>query len=231
MLDFYEDCAVPNLSKNDIKQLQNVLSKPRFLRYVQACNGNHQQAIDLYRWNLVLSGNFLISIHTTVVTLRNGIVEAIAHVYGEEWPWSRAFRRSLPKRQRKSLRNSCDRVEKKGKGRVVGKVVADMSLYFWQGMLAPRHHAIIWDAHLKTAFPNIPSGQNTQKNREKLLQHVIQMRELRNRIAHYEPIFPNNLTQELTNMEEIVSWRSQVTANWMKTLHDLDSLIASDPRQ
>lgn len=219
---------MPNLKTDDILQLQNVLSEEQFSRYLRACNNNYQQAVNLYRWNLIVSGNFMIPVHIAVVTLRNAIVEAVTRVYGEEWPWSDEFRLSLPEDHKKYLLKEADKREH---NKIVSEVIADLNLYFWERMLTNRQHVPIWRQQFKTIFPNAPYRQGEEKNRKKLYHYVDQMRELRNGIAHYEWIFDRDLKQDLRHVEKIVFWRSKVVSDWMEKLHNLDQLIAKDPRK
>ena len=222
--------------KNDLQHLLAMLSPARLAPYLAECGGDRAQALMLYRWNLTVSAALLIPVHITEVMLRNAIIEAISRAYGDKWPWSEAFIQSLPNLDSKSDNNARNprgllqlAIDKSGGGRNVERVVSQLGLYFWEQMLTHRHDRRIWVYHFNAVFPNAPLGQGMPKNRNALQERVRKMRNLRNRIAHHEPIFPRNLDIDLIGMDAIVRWRSAVAADWMGQLHDLNALIVARP--
>ncbi len=79
-----------------LTNIPNVLSQPRFATYLQHCNNNRDQALALYQWNLELSAAFIIPLHLLEITVRNAIVEGLTNIYTLNWPWDQNFILSLP---------------------------------------------------------------------------------------------------------------------------------------
>lgn len=166
-------------------------------------------AIALYQWNAEVAAAFLFPAHICEVTLRNAIAEAIAAQYGAQWPFSEAFYRSLPRIQKLELEQVCARKTD------VSQVIADLKFVFWQKMLTRRFDQSIWQKRLTTVFPHLQITQDWHVHREQLYLQLEQVRKLRNRIAHYEPIFDRDLQIDLERMTELIYARCKDTAHWM----------------
>ena len=107
-----------------------VLSAARFERYVDACGGDEARATALYGWNAQVSAAFMTVSHFAEIAVRNAAGDALTAVYGSDWPWSRAFERSLPApAQGYSPRR--DLVATRNRESTTGKVVAELKLAFW----------------------------------------------------------------------------------------------------
>lgn len=172
----------------EIQQLPDILSAPRFATYLSVKGGDKVAALELYRWNLELSAAFFVPLQICEVALRNSIVRAIEKIYGPTWPWQKGFEVSLPDPPRGySARRELDLVQKQPTS---GKVVAELKLAFWEKMLTRRHDGAIWNAQFRTAFPHTDPAKSVQTLRREAYETVSTMGDLRNRIAHHEPIFP-----------------------------------------
>lgn len=80
------------------------------------------------------------------------------------------------------------------------RVVANLTFGFWTNILrrGSGYHANFWVPILSSAFPR---GNNRVFYEERYKR----IKKLRNRIAHHEPIFKQNLEQEYKHSEDIVS--------------------------
>ncbi|MXX88531.1 MAG: hypothetical protein F4213_19575 [Boseongicola sp. SB0677_bin_26] len=115
-----------------------------------------------------------------------------------------------------------------------GRFVASMSLGFWVRLLGrgsyingggkADYEKTLWRPALCKAFPG--------RQRRAVQQRLDQLRQLRNRIAHHEPIFDRNLTEDYALLLEAVDWISVDVRAWIETHSILpDALQAplSDP--
>lgn len=140
-------------SATELNDLPNVISAPRFATYLQA-KGNHKaDALSLYEWNLELSAAFIVPLQVCEVAARNGVVEVLEKVHGQNWPWSNGFIRSLPVPKRHwhynpqtDLRNVAGRMP------TTGKVVAELKFAFWGKTFTKGQDARLWIPHMNTAF-------------------------------------------------------------------------------
>ena len=56
-----------------------------------------------------------------------------------------------------------------------------------------------------------------------------QIRKLRNRIAHHEPIFTRNLDDDFKKIADLVKFRCPVTARWLVEKQRATVIIAAKP--
>jgi len=73
----------------------------------------------------------------------------------------------------------------------------------------------IWQRHILALFPNSPHHLSENQIRSQIYSDLDKVRELRNRIAHPEPIVARNLAEDFNRIERLVMWRCEETASWM----------------
>lgn len=217
-------------SADELDDLPHVISAPRFATYLQA-KGNHKaDALALYQWNLELSAAFMVPLQLCEVGVRNGVVEAVEKVHGATWPWSNGFIRSLPVPKKnwhynpqRDLQSVASRMP------TAGKVVAELKFAFWEKTFTVGQDARLWVPHMNAAFPGIPAGTPVPVARANAYAALIAVRELRNRIAHHEPIFTRNIADEYQRLHDVVRWRNPTAAAWMDGIQKVTALIPLRP--
>jgi hypothetical protein len=212
-----------------------VLSTPRFRTFLAARNNNVLKALQLYHWNAQISSAFLYPLHVFEICIRNAVANAAESSYQTpNWPWSRAFEISLPtthspryfspRRELISTRDWQSRPQQ-----TTGKVIAELKFAFWVSMYTGRHDGRLWNPYLRREYPNIPPGLSVAAGRDKIHVTAGKVKDLRNRIAHHEPIFSRNLNAEYEGIAEIVGYRCQHTLAWMKRTQDVTWLLGLLP--
>jgi len=204
-----------------------VLSAPRFATYLAEKSGDKEAALELYQWNLQLSAAFLVPLQICEVSVRNSIVSAIERTYGQNWPWERGFEISLrnpprgysPRRNLLGLRSFP----------TSGKIVAELKFVFWEKMFTHSHDGAIWNPHFRTVFPNADPVKTVQTLRAHGYDRLNRIRDLRNRIAHHEPIFRRNIQEEYDRIREVVAWTDLVAAAWIDKVEGVTGMIAVKP--
>jgi hypothetical protein len=216
-----------HFTPDEIHNLPNVLSAPRFATYLAEKNGDKHLALALYQWNLELSAAFFVPLQLCEVSVRNAIVEAIEATYGANWPWETSFEISLrnpptgysPRRDLLSVRRLP----------TTGKVVAELKFVFWEKMLTHGHDAVIWNPHLRMIFPNTNPDKTIQALRTEGYDSLLKIRDLRNRIAHHEPIFKRNIQEEYNRIRNVISWTNSTAASWVDKIETVTRMIATRP--
>jgi len=103
-------------------------------------------------------------------------------------------------------------------------------IVFWEKMLTARHQARLWDNSFYAVFPNTPQiPDSSSQNRADLRNDIEEIRKLRNRIAHHEPIFTRVLRADLDRMVRAVRWRCDTTADWLLGIDPVTPLLAKMP--
>lgn len=185
------------------------------------------QALDLYAWNAQISAAFMHPLHICEVVVRNGVANAIEAVYGPNWPWSQGFLQSLPNSPKNNLQRE---LQSARNGQTsAGKVIPELKFSFWQKMFTSRHDQRLWLPHLRNNFPNFPASMADKDCRDWMFKSLGNIRALRNRIAHHEPIFARNLSDDYTVITEVIAHRCNETANWMNGHQQVSSLLAKPP--
>ncbi|MCU0470085.1 MAG: Abi family protein [Arcicella sp.] len=174
------------------KLYEQILSKPRLGRYLIATQGKKPQAIKLYKHNLRLSQALFGAISLIEIALRNAIDQ---HYQKElqQIDWLQAEIKSNGLFFHPTLRNRAARFEQAekikstihflGKAYSHNKLVAELSFGFWRYMFSGIQYNVFGNTLLQI-FPNRPKGINQKV----VYQKLTEINNLRNRIAHHEPI-------------------------------------------
>lgn len=214
-----------------IDAIKIALSPARIATYEIATgvqNDEDMSALTLYAWNAEVSGALLACLHICEVVVRNAISDALDSIYGDRWPWEQTFERSLPDPDRGYNPRKDLRKARRGK-QTTGQVIPELKFVFWQKMFTRRHDTRIWNHHLLRVMPNIDNAEHIPILRNSLHHDLEQLRELRNRIAHHEPIFPRNLSDDYTKLLKLVNYRCNYTADWLSEKQRVTTLITHKP--
>jgi len=214
-------------SHNTINAVRAALSTARMHTYEYAAGGDAHAALALYAWNAEVSSALLVPLHICEVVMRNAIASVLEAVYGHQWPWSTTFERSLPNPPNYSPRRDLQTARRSAAS--AGKVIPELKFVFWQKMLTSSHDTRLWNGHLRRAMPNLEPGRAIAELRRSLYESLEQVRLLRNRIAHHEPIFTRNLLDDYHTMLKLVACRCTPTATWLNVHQRATSIIAKKP--
>lgn len=179
--------------------IENWLSKARFQRYLDECAGDPERALALYEWNVETGQVLMRDIAHFEVALRNSYDAAISDKWRHEIHWllhpeSPAV---MPIWRTKSVRgikrgydvnfrtrkNVEDAIKRSGyRLDAPGKVIAELSFGFWRQLTTKAMEKSVWVPYLHHAFP-----RGTE--RAAIDADIKKINDLRNRIAHHEPLF------------------------------------------
>lgn len=193
----------------DIETLFLKMSKARSDRYLNAAK-SHSKALKLYQLNGQIGAMFWVPLQHFEIVLRNTIDRILCLGFSGEWIGNIAFHRLLKKHRRDDLEKSIKKYTNNQTKEINrNKVVADLSFSFWEDMLLPKFIPIIWQQHLDQAVPH-RKEQDVGVFISSLHQQTKRVRNLRNRIAHHEPIFPRKLNLDWAAvMEPIKSFSEE----------------------
>ena len=166
-------------------QFHTAISQPRFNRYFAACE-NKQRALRLYRANINLSQELYGVIGVFEVVLRNSIDRHMSNMKGPFWledAVNEGGYLDLNPRCLDSFHTVQEAIHKLGIDYTHDRLIAKLTLGFWTYQFATKEYAAAGST-LLNIFPNTPRGTR-QKD---IFQSLIKINDLRNRIAHHEPI-------------------------------------------
>ncbi|MGC9667099.1 hypothetical protein ACNTMW_11155 [Planosporangium sp. 12N6] len=102
-----------------------------------------------------------------------------------------------------------------------GRVVAELSLGFWWSLLAENYNRTIWQPCLRQAFPNARRGM--------LYASIDDVRRLRNRIAHHEPIHGRDLPSDYRTLLDTAEHVSPRLPWWIDTTSRVPTVLMKRP--
>jgi hypothetical protein len=227
---------------DDADELFAALSHARLRSYLAEAENDRERALELYEWNLRLSGALWIPVGITEVALRNAMSAAISREarFGyEKWPTSVDFRALISDPRREQLESPLDSAvrtatkvlrarhsseERDGAHRVVtaNDVIADLNFGFWARLLDRRLDQELWRTTLHTAF--VPKS-----SRPALQSACHRIRQLRNRLAHHEPVWAGDLHGVVQDVDFLLKRISPSVAAWASKLSQVESELARRP--
>lgn len=173
---------------NSEDALRGLLSAERLAPYEAAAQRLGCEPLHLYDWNVQISSAFFEGLHYFEVGLRNALDTALQNRYGShdtEWFDVPGL---LTQRSRQAVHDARRRAHGVSTGRRLshGKTVAELPLGFWWSLTADEYNRTLWQPALQHAFAG-------SVRRRTLHRNVDDLRRLRNRIAHHEPIHGRDL--------------------------------------
>lgn len=186
--------------------LIDALSVARFGTYVTWADGDQALALRLYTYNSKLSSALHNPLHMLEITLRNVTDRQMAQIYGPAWMDNPTV--GLTPYQAACITSARDTLRTQGKAIAHDPVVAELTFGFWTSFFggASHHH---WQ-HLRPMF----AGRGLQ--RRPVNQMLTELRALRNRIAHHEPILPLPLDNRYASICQVTGWLEIEAANWIQ---------------
>ena len=167
-------------------QFHTAISLLRFSKYYLACGNSRRSALKLYRANIALSQKLYAVISVFEIILRNSIDRHFTLLKGDSW-LADAVQPGGYLDVAVGCEESCHAVQeciyKLGQEYSHDQLITKLSFGFWSYQFAKKNFAAAGST-LLTIFPNRSFGIN-QKT---IFKNLVKINEIRNRIAHYEPI-------------------------------------------
>ncbi len=166
-----------------------VMSPSRINRYLYACGGNTRKAMMLYRKNMLLTQELFTVVGCFEICLRNAIDALISKTRGDDWLRDSALPSGVFDSPKCKLTQE-NILEAMRKLPVYNhnKLVAELGFGFWRFMFAQNQFNATGRVLLQV-FPSKPkSSAQMQLNQTYVFNRLAELNQLRNRMAHHEPI-------------------------------------------
>ncbi|MFT4260085.1 hypothetical protein [Microbacterium sp.] len=215
------------------------LSPPRLGVYLNATGGDHTAALDLYEWNARLGAAFGHDLAHLEVALRNAYDRALTEHLGLSTHWTAAgtqvFAPVLRVRKRgphgkvtvdinAKSRASLERAIREAGGRKAppGKVIAQLTFGFWRYLTSAAHEVTLWRPALHHAFPPGTSRPDVDTR-------VGRLHELRNRVAHHEPLLGIDITARHGDLLHVAALLDPQLRAYIREHSTVADLVAARP--
>lgn len=175
------------------QEFEKIFSKKRMEKYAHAYNGDTRKAMTLYRYNLKLSQEMFTLISCFEVALRNKIDHQMTIQFGDEWlhkfvmPKGVFYSDKRVDKTKKIITNAYNELQNNGTYSH-SKLLASMEFGVWKYLYSNAHYRLTGRVLLKV-FPNKPRSSATEQYDNNYIFHELNyINNIRNRIAHHEPI-------------------------------------------
>lgn len=198
------------MTQKDLAEIQTFLSSTRLNTYGQ--NLPVKKQLKEYRRNIKLCRNFYPELDFFEVTLRNAIDTALtSFVNGADWMTT------LPLDQQTlyKITEVKNRLQKQNKQITHDRIISELTLGFWTTLFSKKYNQCKFQSYLvKKVFVNCPKSQKSIQN---IQVYVNGIRELRNRVCHYERIchYPD-IKERHERLLECTEWISPAVAKIAK---------------
>jgi len=201
----------------------NIISQERLTKYLTASGYDTQRALDLYGWNIQISEAFFPVLSASEVCLRNTVSARLLVLYGKNWWDDNSFLKQIRNNGKRIVKTAHDNLKTKGPV-TSGGMTAGLNFGFWVKMLLPRHEPVFW-SDLHNSFNDLPATVTYHD----LYKRCDDVREFRNRVFHHEPILERNISQEYSQIMELITWLSPEKASWIKQYSRVMSVLRQKP--
>lgn len=197
------------------KKFSKLYSNARVSRYVKAANGDRRKAQKMYYANALVAKSFQPLLSFFEVILRNQLHYALAaHFNDVQWLINQktgfmsdpSLTHTVKKTGKVTvndfLKKEVERSERTliGKKRNVtaGRVIAELNLGFWNSLYETHHYALLKGVPCQI-FKALPTGYG----RKEVNNTIQEIRYLRNRVSHNEPLCFSNKAYDMTYAKEM----------------------------
>jgi hypothetical protein len=205
--------------------MEDLLSRARLRPYLAAAGGDTHNGLRLYTWNSEISGAFYESLHYVEIGLRNAMDRQLtrwAIVQGARRPWYLEPAINLTPSTRRRITVARANATQGRTVEIHGKVVAELTFGFWWSLLADEYNRRLWQPCLRGAFDG-------SVRRAHLHSELNELRLLRNRIAHHEPIHRLDLGKVYERMVDVAERISPLLGARIESTSRVPSLIGDRP--
>lgn len=208
--------------------VERTASKQRFVKYLNACENDGAQALELYQWNTEISSAFWGQLGHMEIALRNTISNRIRlysqRVYKEDdWIALAEQKEILASGELARIKEAQVRVANNRKEISLDQIVSELPLGFWATLLGRRYRNL-WP-ELAGGFLGLAS-----RDSKELAKFVQQARWLRNRIGHHHRIWNLDLDKHHLAILRISSMIDPKFERWLSSVSPVPELLIDRPR-
>ena len=209
-------CAVNDFSwkREIIEEVEAAFSPERPNTYREAVEEkDRKRALQLHAWNTAIGAALYGPLQSLEITLRTAINCQLVNEFGISWYEN--MNGVLDKVALNRVANAQQELQRTGRSVSAPQIVAILPFVFWvslTGRGGPRidrsksnYETMLWRPVLRQAFPY---SKSLLRNDVYIMLN--RLRNLRNRIAHHEPIFTRHLEKDYREILKLVGWTGYV---------------------
>ena len=191
--------------------MENFLTENRLKKYLLFTNNNIKRSLELYDLNVKVSESFYTLLCYFEVFLRNFCNEKLIKEIGENWFDNKFLKGNNKNKSQKTIeeieKTKSKIIKYKQEKKIINyiptnaDIVSNLEFGFWSNLFCANYENTIWAPYLKQIFVGF--------TRKELFKIINNIRKLRNRIFHYEPIiFDKTLLEKYNDIVSIICFIS-----------------------
>ncbi len=194
--------------------MQKAFSASRITAYTSPADDDEIDSLARYYWNIALCESLYPSLHCLEVVLRNSIHDALTVAKGKpDWYDTAEL---LRRPEQRMLDHAKGELTRQHKPLEPGRVVAELTFGFWTSLLVRHYDRSIAIPVIPTAFAFAPARLRVRRFVHPILEDI---RFLRNRIFHHEPIwYWRDLPAKHAQILETIKWISPTAQSLIGTI-------------
>ncbi|NHZ90156.1 hypothetical protein F2P45_14180 [Massilia sp. CCM 8733] len=199
--------------------LERHFSPARLGRYRALCAGDDVKAASVYVNNMLLAGAMMPMLSVLEIALRNGIHRRMSALSQRPDWWEALAGDPAFARQTKEVTGAKERLQRRAEAATSDKIIAELTFGFWSSLFNGGFTPIVWK-DLRLVFPRCPKAQ---RKRNAVSSALNQMRDLRNRVFHHEPLLwlhPDLLGLHARGTE-VIGWIDPQLVLWLASYDPL----------
>jgi hypothetical protein len=190
-----------------LSSLDKYLSAERLAAYMVQARNDKWVAIRLYERNTELSEALYGVVQGLEVSLRNSVHNLLTQRLGTP-EWFDTF--GFEGQEQQAIADAKDKIHERHVAISPGRVVAELGFSFWVRLTSHAYEDSLWLKHLYMIFP-------MSVRRKQLHERLIDLKTLRNRIAHHERIiYKRDPEKDYANLLETIGWISPDFRAWVE---------------
>lgn len=207
-----------NNSYNLNNKIVNSLTIERLSSYKKAESSDFKSQLSTYAWNSALCSALYPWLSMLEVALRNGMDQALREDKNDDY-WF-----NLPYFDNQPIDEAKKKIMSQDKEITPGRIIAELNFGYWTRLFSTRYETkqIIWPRLIKPIFPDLPRSLCV---RESLSKRIQDLRKLRNRVYHYEPIWRFDLNQYFIELQEIIGGLNSALLPYLKLSCNFEVLL------
>ncbi len=209
-----------------VESLEHVLAAERLNAYRRVGDSDELDVLARYAWNLAICEALYPALQCLEVSLRNTLHAAVAAQFANQ-QWLTTPPPVLAPREAAAVAEGIQTLSRQRNTRTTGQLIAELNFGFWTSLFDRRYEPALWPASLRPACPYLPRRLRT---RHTLSARFTEIRRLRNRVFHHEPIWQwQNRTQQHRDALDALSWISPALEQVVVAVDRFPTVYAGGP--
>lgn len=207
--------------------METWVSAPRLHTYAKRTAP--AKVVDEYVWAARLNSTYMELIAHVEVLLRNAVHRELTrrHSGPDAWFDDPTYVR-LNRNALNAINKARSRITSAGHPETPDRVVAGLSFDFWRFLFVNKHQIDVWN-RVRHGLRGLPGSRRSTNHFAIFEQAVIDVYDLRNRVAHHEPLRPSHALRNHESILLLAQFIDPDARRWLESVSRVGPTLASRP--